>query len=126
MATTQLVRVFYFAVCAMLAASCLQLLAAVEAKPLPATNVDGADYNATSWVNQTLPEDICQCNSTNLTMMVDGNFLYKWRASFNTHNHSVRHLSEAAKSLADCTFELQVRIATSYSLYALAMYILYL
>ena len=121
MATTQPVRAFYFAVYAMLAVSCLQLLAAVEAKPLPAGNADGVDYNATSWENQTLPEDVCQCNSTNLTMMVDGNFLYKWRASFNTHmqDHSIRHLSEAARDLADCTIELQVGTCSIfYSLHA--------
>ena len=110
METIQLERVFNFAVCAILVASCLQLLAAVEAKPLPARS---ADDNATSWENQTLPEDNCQCNGTNLTMMVDGHFLYKWRTSFNArfnHDHSIRRLSEAARNLADGTIDLQVCI----------------
>ena len=121
MAITQLQRVFNFALCAILVVSCLQLLAAVEAKPLPADSADDVDYNATSWENQTIPEDNCQCNSTNLTMMVDGHFLYKWHASFDTncsHNHhSIRHLSEEARNLADSTYPLQVRIATCISAY---------
>ena len=96
MAITKVEEKFNFAVCAALVVSCLQLLATVKAKPLP---------NATSWENHTLPEDSCQCNSTNLTMMVDGNFLYKWRASFDSHHHrhSIRHLSEAAGNLTKDT-----------------------
>ena len=110
MATIQLERVFNCAVCALFVASCLQLLAVVEAKPLPEGS---ADYNVTSWENQTLPEDNCQCNGTNLTMMVDGHFLYKWRTSCNArfnHDHSIRRLSEAARNLADGTVDLQVRM----------------
>ena len=104
-------RVYNFALCAILVANCLQLLAGVKAKPLPTKNADDADYNPTSLSNQTIPEDNCQCNSTNLTMMVDGHFLFKWRASFNNHHaHSIRHLSEAARSLADRTSFLQVCI----------------
>ena len=48
MATIQLERVFNCAVCALFVASCLQLLAVVEAKPLPEGS---ADYNVTSWEN---------------------------------------------------------------------------
>lgn len=100
MMNAQLERVFYFALCTLLAVSCLQLLATTEAKPLP------ADHNETSLENQTRPEVTCQCNRTNLTMMVDGHFLYKWRA-FDTH-HSIRHLSESAAKLVDSTNNLQV------------------
>ena len=125
-------KVFNFAVYTALVVGCLQPLTTVKAKPLPAEGPSDADYNATTWKNQTISKNSCRCNSTNLTMMVDGNFLYKWRASFDSdhltearkcnthepshHHHSIRHLSEAAKCLEDDTKYLEVSIAASCSL----------
>ena len=96
------IKVERVAICTALVVSCLQLLATVKAKPLPAECAGEADYNATTWKNQTIPNSNvnCQCDSTNLTMTVDGNFLYKWCSSFNSdHHHSIRDLSEAVGDL---------------------------
>ena len=130
MTYTRVEKVYNFAVYTALVVSCLQLLTTVKAKPLPAEDASdaAADYNATTWKNQTISKNSCQCNSTNLTMMVDGNFLYKWRSSFDSdhlseaqkcnthepshHHHSIRHLSEAAKCLEDDTEYLEVSIAS--------------
>ena len=71
----------------LLVASCLQLFAITWAKPLPAT--EEAAVNETD----------CNCNGTNLTMIVDGHFLHNW-LKFNSH-HSIRHLSEEAGNLSD-------------------------
>ena len=65
---------------------------------------DDADYNATSWKNQTYVVDECECNRTNLTMMVDEDFLYKWRS---VDNHRISHLSEAIRPLMEAS-DLQV------------------
>ena len=81
----------YFALCALFVVSYVQLLGATKAKP------HGTVINETR----------CRCNSSNLTMMVDGQFLHKW-LKFNTR-HSIRHLSEAAGNLAELTYYLQVR-----------------
>ena len=91
MAITQLEQVFNFALCAILVISGLQLLAVIEAKSLPARHVH---HNAT---NQTE----CQCNTTNLTMMVDGHFLYKWRVV--NGRHTISNLTKAAGYLRDAT-----------------------
>ena len=80
----------------LLAVSCLQLFVITCAKPIPATEEAAA-------VNKTE----CNCNSTNLTMMVDGDFLLKWVKSFNSH-HSISHLSKAAGNLLFNTTGLQV------------------
>ena len=132
MTNTRVEKVFNFAVFTALVISCSQLLTTAKAKPLPAEGASDADYNATAWKNQTIFKSNCQCNTTNLTMMVNGNFLYKWRASFDSdhlseaqkcntrepsdHHHSIRHLSEAAKCLEDDTKYLEVSIAASCSL----------
>lgn len=111
MGIAQMERVFFFCLCTVLVASCLQLLTTIEAMPLLA---DDADYNVSgSYENQTHFEVVdCQCNETNLTMTVNGHFLFQWR-TFNTH-HSIRHLSESAAKLVDDTNDLQVcvRMAT--------------
>ena len=72
----------------------VQLFAIIWAKPQPAT--EEAAVNETD----------CNCNGTNLTMMVDGQFLHKW-LKFNSH-HSIRHLSEPAGYLTVNTIDLQV------------------
>ena len=71
----------------MLVVCCLQLLQKVGAKPLPGADLDDVDFNATS----TNPLK-CQCNETNLTMMVDGHFLCRWRIG----RHGIRRLTSAA------------------------------
>ena len=96
MTSVQVEKAFYIILYKLLVASCLQLFAITLAKPLPAT--EEAVVNETN----------CNCNSTNLTMMVDGDFLPKW-LKFNAH-HSIRHLSEAAGNLAVDTNNLQVSI----------------
>ena len=53
----------------------LQLLQKVLAKPLPAADPHDEGFNETS-TNLTVD---CQCNETNLTVMVDEHFLFKWR-----------------------------------------------
>ena len=120
MMNTRVERVFNFAIYTALVISGLQLLTIVTAKPLPAEGATDTNYNATTLKNQII---LSKCNSTNLAM-VDGNFLYKWRASFDSdhlpnaekcsthepfhHHHSIRHLSEAAKCLEDDTKYLEV------------------
>ena len=96
MTSIQVEKAFYIILYSLLVASCLQLCAVTWAKPLPAT--EEAAVNETD----------CNCNSTNLTMMVDGDFLHKW-LKFNAH-HNIRHLSEAAGNLAADTNDLQVSI----------------
>ena len=81
-------QVFKFTLCAViLVVWGLQLLQKVGAKPLPGADIDDVDFNATS----TNPMK-CQCNETNLTMMVDGHFLCKWRIG----RHGIRRLTSAA------------------------------
>ena len=124
MINTRVERVFSFATYTTLVISGLQLLTTVMAKPRPSEGASDTNYNATTWKNQTILKNSCQCNSTNLAMIVDGNFLYKWRASFDSdhlpnaekcsthepspHHHSIRHPSEAAKCLEDDTKYLEV------------------
>ena len=91
-------QVFKFAICAIFVVCGLQLLQKVGAKPLSAV-----DLNETSWDNQTDPMVECQCNETNLTMMVDGHFLCRWRIG----RHAISRLTSA---VAPGTFAgLQVR-----------------
>ena len=96
MISVQVEKAFCIILYMLLVASCLQLFAITLAKSLPATEEAA--------VNETA----CNCNGTNLTMMVDGDFLHKW-LKFNAH-HSIRHLSEAAGNLATNTNDLQVSI----------------
>ena len=98
MISVQVEKAFCIILYTLLVASCLQLFAITLAKPLPATEEAA--------INETAHN--CNCNDTNLTMMVDGNFLHKW-LKFNAH-HSIRHLSEAAGNLAANTNDLQVSI----------------
>ena len=99
-------RTIYFMLCTFCVASCLQLLATVRAMPLPQNETVVA--NETVVGNETVVNVTdCYCNGTNLTMMMDGHFLHKWRG-YNSH-HSIRHLSESARNLADHTIVLQVR-----------------
>ena len=95
MMNTRVERVFNFALYTALVICGLQLLTTVTAKPLPAEGATDTNYNATTWKNQTIPKNGCKCNSTNLTMIVDGNFLYKWRASFDSDltQKNVIHMS---------------------------------
>ena len=90
MANTQIQNLFYFVLFSLWVTSCLQLLATVGAMPFPTNKI----------------ETDCYCNGTNLTSLVDGHFLHKW-LKFNT-NHSIRHLSEAARNLTATTNDLQV------------------
>ena len=92
-------QVFKFTLCAAIFVVCgLQLLQNVGAKPLPGADLDDVDFNATS---TNLVK--CQCNETNLTMMVDGHFLCRWRIG----RHGISRLTAAA---APGTFAgLQVR-----------------
>ena len=103
MATVQ--KIYCYTLYMLLVVSYLQLLVTTIAKPLPVT--DDSD----SAVNETTN---CTCNHTNMTMMIDQQFLYNWM-KFNS-DHSIRHLSEAAGDLADDTNHLQV---SSYTLYHL-------
>ena len=81
-------QVFKFTLCAaILVVWGLQLLQKVGAKPLPGADLDDVDFNATS----TNPMK-CQCNETNLTMMVDGHFLCRWRIG----RHGISRLTLAA------------------------------
>ena len=130
MMNTRVERVFNFAIYTALVISGLQLLTTVTAKPLPAEGATDTNYNATTWKNQTILKNSSKCNSTNLAMIVDGNFLYKWCASFDSdhlpnaetcnthepshHHHSISHLSEAAKCLEDDTKYLEVSIDASH------------
>jgi len=95
MANAQMDKTLHFALFTLIAASCLQLLA--MAKPVP------KEHEGVGGLNET----DCRCNSTNLTMMMDGHFLHKW-LKFNTH-HSIRHMSEAAGRLVGYTNHLQVK-----------------
>ena len=95
MAIAELESLFNFKICILCVSSCLQLLLTTSAMPLPA--------NETA-INET----DCYCNGTNLTMMVDGDFLHKW-LKFNGY-HSIRNLSEVAENLAIDTNALQVSI----------------
>ena len=124
MMNTRVERIFSFAMYTALVISGLQIITTAMAKPLPSEGASDTNYNATTWKNQTILKNSCQCNSTNLAMIVDGNFLYKWRASFDSdhlpnaekcsthepshHHHSIKHLSEAAKCLEDDTKYLEV------------------
>ena len=81
-------QVFKFTLCAAILVVCgLQLLQKVGAKPLLAEDLDDVDYNTTS---TNLMK--CQCNETNLTMMVDGDFLCRWRIA----RHGISRLTSAA------------------------------
>ena len=107
-------RTIYFALYTFCVLSCLQLLQTVGAVPVPLPQNETVLGNETA-VNETN----CNCNGTNLTMMMDGQFLHKW-LGYNSH-HSIRHLSESARNLAANTYDLQVRagklaIAISYIL----------
>lgn len=92
----------YFVLCTFCVVSWLQLLQTARAMPvlLP--------QNETVLGNETVVNKTdCNCNGTNLTMMMDGHFLHKW-LEYNSH-HSIRHLSESARDLAANTIDLQVR-----------------
>ena len=81
-------QAFKFTLCAaILVVFGLQLLQIVGAKPLPVADLDDVDFNATS---TNLMK--CQCNETNLTMMVNGNFLCRWRIG----RHGISRLTSAA------------------------------
>ena len=88
-------KAFCIALYTLLAVSCLQIFAITCAKPIPTT--EEAAVNETE----------CNCNGTNLTMIIDGDFLLKWLKSFNSH-HSISHLSKAAGNLVFNTTGLQV------------------
>ena len=104
MAIVQVERLFYFTLHMLIVVSYLQLLTITEAKPLPVTGHPEVTVNETG----------CKCNHTNLTMMINEQFLYNWM-KFNGH-HSVRHLTEAAGDLVDDTNHLQVsKYFASYS-----------
>ena len=91
---TKVERVFNFAINTALVISGLQLLTTVTAKPLPVEGATDTNYNATTGKNQTILKNSCKCNSTSLAMIVDGNFLYKWRASFDSDRQkNVIHMS---------------------------------
>ena len=94
MTSVQMEKAFCIALYTLLVASCLQLFAITSAKPRPAA--EEAAVNETD----------CNCNGTNLTIMVDGQFLHKW-LKFDSH-HSIRHLSEPAGYLTVNTIDLQV------------------
>lgn len=88
-------QVLKFALCTILVVSGLQLLLTAGGKPLStgAADLDDEDYNETCCENQTNPVVECQCNETNLTMMVDGHFLCHWRAV--NGRHSISSLTKA-------------------------------
>ena len=102
-------RTIYFVLsCTFGVVSCLQLLQTVRAMPVP------LPQNETVLENKTVVNETnCNCNGTNLTMMMDGQFLRKW-LEYNSH-HSVRHLSESARNLAANTDGFQVRAGAIYS-----------
>ena len=93
-------QVFKIALCAILVIGGLQLLQKVAAKPLPAADLDDEGFNATS-TNLTVE---CQCNETNLTMMVDEHFLCRWRIG----HHSISSLTEACAKALETFDDLQV------------------
>ena len=95
-------KAFCIVLYTLLVISCLQLFVITCAKPIPAT--EEAAVNKTE----------CNCNGTNLTMMVDGHFLHNW-LKFNSH-HSIRHLSEEAGKLL-VNYE-QVRIVLIFHLWS--------
>ena len=104
MAIVQVERLLCFTLHMLIVVSYLQLLTITEAKPLPVTGHPEVAVNETG----------CKCNRTNLTMMINEQFLYNWM-KFNGH-HSVRHLTEAAGDLVDDTNHLQVsKYFASYS-----------
>ena len=84
----------------LLVVSYLQLFVTTVARPLPVTDDSEAAVNETT---------DCTCNRTNMTMMIDQQFLHNWM-KYNS-DHSIRHLTEAAGNLADDTNRLQVSIA---------------
>ena len=93
-------KVFKIALCAILVIGGLQLLQKVGAKPLPAADPHDEGFNATS-TNLTVE---CQCNQTNLTMMVDEHFLCRWRIG----PHSISSLTKACAVALGIFDDLQV------------------
>lgn len=102
-------QVFKFALYTILVVSGLQLLLTAGGKPLPTLAADLDDVNETSWENQTNFEVECQCNETNLTMMVDAHFLCHWRTVNGRHS-----ISSLTKAVASAKF---YRIQVSTILY---------
>ena len=90
-------KTFCFTLHILLVVSYLQLFVTTVARSLPVTDDSEAAVNETT---------DCTCNHTNMTMMVDQQFLHNWM-KYNS-DHSIRHLTEAAGNLADDTNGLQV------------------
>ena len=101
MVIVQVENMFYFVLCTLFITSWLQLLKIANAKPLLTDEMVA---------NKT----ICNCNSSNLTMMVNGHFLHRW-LNLDTH-HSITHLSQAAAKLMAQTNYYQVSAVLLYRL----------
>jgi len=107
MAIVQVENMFYFVLCTLIITSWLQLLEIANAKPLPTHEMIANQTN-------------CYCNSSNLTMMVNGHFLHRW-LKLDTH-HSITHLSQAAANLMIATDYLPVSAVLMHRLSRIISY----